>query len=550
MKRTVAFGLLVLLAAVAMGFRLPRLDHRPMHTDEAVHALKFQELIERGRYVYDPHDYHGPTLIYLTAPSMWLSGAKGFADTTEKTYRIVPALFGAALVLLLLPLLDGLGRAAALFAGLLTAVSPAMVFYSRYYIMEMLLVFFTTALIVAGWRYSRSRRTTWLLLAGLAAGFMYATKETCVLAWAAMAVGLLTARPWVKNRPPAAEPFPSPVEISEARHATAPAPAEGTGELPAKHLAMAILIAAAAASLLLTNFLRNPRAIADSVATYWSYFVRGQSGHNAPWYEHLATLAYFRQGDGPVWTEALILALAATGCVAAIAGKGLGKTNVKLARFLAAYAVALTAAYCAIPYKTPWCALGFLHGMILLVRAMPSTTMKVAAVALLAAGAIHLGRQAHAAAFAYDADVRNPYVYAQTSPDILRLVEQVERVAAVHPQGKDMPIQVVAPDDDYWPLPWCFRRFARVGYYSAVPRELEAPVIIASPACEGRLRSSIRAVYAGTGYYELRPGALLGLFVRGRLWEQAQPPIDATADSRAATQASSSAEGDTIPNAE
>ncbi|HEX2974040.1 MAG TPA: hypothetical protein VHP11_17035, partial [Tepidisphaeraceae bacterium] len=34
--------------------------------------------------------------------------------------------------------------------------------------------------------------------------------------------------------------------------------------------------------------------------------------------------------------------------------------------FLASYTVLLTAAYSAVPYKTPWCLLGFLHGMILL----------------------------------------------------------------------------------------------------------------------------------------------------------------------------------------
>jgi predicted membrane-bound mannosyltransferase len=41
-----------------------------------------------------------------------------------------------------------LGRAETLWAALYLAISPAMVFYSRYYIHEMLLVFFTAVLVV------------------------------------------------------------------------------------------------------------------------------------------------------------------------------------------------------------------------------------------------------------------------------------------------------------------------------------------------------------------------------------------------------------------
>ena len=54
------------------------------------------------------------------------------------------------------------------------------------------------------------------------------------------------------------------------------------------------------------------------------------------------------------------------GAVAALAGKLRGQMNVTLARLLAFYTGILTAAYCVISYKTPWCLLGFWWGMILL----------------------------------------------------------------------------------------------------------------------------------------------------------------------------------------
>ena len=57
---------IIALMVVALAFRLPMLNNRPMHTDEAVNAIKFGTLLEQNRYEYDPGDYHGPTLNYLT----------------------------------------------------------------------------------------------------------------------------------------------------------------------------------------------------------------------------------------------------------------------------------------------------------------------------------------------------------------------------------------------------------------------------------------------------------------------------------------------------
>ena len=90
---------LLILAATAAGaaFRLPALDSRPMHCDEAVHAVKFGDLLEKGSYRYEPHEYHGPTLNYLTLIPAWLSGADELKDLGEFTVRIVPVFFGVLL---------------------------------------------------------------------------------------------------------------------------------------------------------------------------------------------------------------------------------------------------------------------------------------------------------------------------------------------------------------------------------------------------------------------------------------------------------------------
>ena len=128
-----------------------------MHADEANQAVKFGDLLERGDYRFDPKDHHGPTLYYLTLPAARAAGATTLAGLDERTLRLVPALFGAALLVVLLLFSGGLSREAILAAAALAAVSPALTYYSRFYIQETLLVFFLAVLLGAGWRYARRR---------------------------------------------------------------------------------------------------------------------------------------------------------------------------------------------------------------------------------------------------------------------------------------------------------------------------------------------------------------------------------------------------------
>src|SRR5690242_12548695 len=109
----VVFGALLAAAfALGLAFRVVSLDTRPMHHDEANQAVKFAALLEHGEYRYDPDDHHGPTLYYLTLLSAWARGQATLAALDERTIRVVPALFGAGLILLMSLLAGGLGRPA------------------------------------------------------------------------------------------------------------------------------------------------------------------------------------------------------------------------------------------------------------------------------------------------------------------------------------------------------------------------------------------------------------------------------------------------------
>ena len=541
MNRTAVFAVLIVSGvALALALRLPQLNLRPMHGDEAVHACKFNELWTTGRYVYNPDEYHGPTLYYLTFPSVWLSGAKDFAQTEAATYRIVPVFFGVGLILLLLLIADGLGRPAVVWAGVLTAVSPAMVFYSRYYIQETLLVFFAFLVIAAGWRYVRTRRIAWALVAGVGLGLMHATKETCLVALGSMVTALVLAVVWnrtvdsrcasERQRLGKARATPLPLREgagggSEHRspdpHPTLPLGGGGSAKAApiVGTLTGALLIAIVVSSLLFSGFLTNFAGPLDSCRAYVTYFSRAASGaHIHPWYYYLSVLTWTQYGRGPVWTEALIVALSVVGFVAALRRTPPGGTIARFARFVAFYTLVMAVVYSALPYKTPWCALGFLHGMILLagvgaatlVRLLRYRNAQVVITVLLISGAAHLGWQAWRSNTKFYADPRNPYVYAHPVTDVADLATYLEQLADVHSSQHGMVIKIMA--ENCWPLPWYLRRFEHVGYWETIPEQPDADVVLVTRELQAPLVQSLHNRYE-VSYYGLRRDAVLAVYV-------------------------------------
>ena len=90
------------MAAVLIGLALrgPELGRRPLHTDEAVNAIKFRALLEQGLYRYDPEEHHGPALFYGALAWARLTGATDFDRWDEAAFRRLTVLFGAGMILL------------------------------------------------------------------------------------------------------------------------------------------------------------------------------------------------------------------------------------------------------------------------------------------------------------------------------------------------------------------------------------------------------------------------------------------------------------------
>lgn len=504
MNRWSALALLLALAG-ALALRLPHLDQRPLHNDEAVNAIKVSELWEHGRYAYDPDEYHGPTLHYATLPFLWLSSAKNSHELKDATLRLAPVLFGVALILLLPLFADGLGRHAMGWSAVFIAISPAFVFYSRYFIHEMLLIFFTALTLGAGWRYLQTRTVAWAITAGAGLGLMFATKETFVLTVAAMGMAVFVTA-WVF--------LPRGERWVELR-----------GALNGKHVALALGAMLVVWFVFFTSFFTNFAGPLDSVRTYLPWLKRagGHSPHIQPWYFYFERLFWFHPRKSPVWSEALIMGLAIFGAVAALV-----RRRSMLPCFLVFFTFILTGIYTVISYKTPWCLLNFYFGMILLagsgaavlVEFFRPRVLRIAVALVLIGFAAQLAWQSWRANFFFPADSRNPYAYAQTLPDLLKLAERAEGIARMAPAGHDTVIKVVAPDSDYWPLPWYLRRFNHVGWYEKLPDDPFAPVMIVSSEFDARLDDKSERKWIMAGITQMRPGTFFELYVELELWKQ------------------------------
>jgi uncharacterized protein (TIGR03663 family) len=510
MTKTAYRGLFLAALVAAFLFRFSGLALRPMHHDEANQAVKFGALLEEGRYVYDKADHHGPSLYYATLGAACARGQKTLADLDETTLRLVPAVFGIGLVFLLIFFGSSLHPGAGALAALLAAFSPAMTYYSRFYIHESLFAFFALALLVSVWRYSERLASREAFAIGLSAGLLFATKETSVIIFAAVAISLVLAYRLQKKT----------VWTPGLRLKT-------NGE----HIFLVVLTFLAVAAILYSSLGKNLNGLADAVTAFKTYFAKGAApaAHVHGWSYYLKVLAFSKSG-GLVWSEGLVFVLGLVGIGTAIARRSEWEARQSLGLYISIYTAFTTLVFFLLPYKTPWNVLAFYTGWILLagiggaflVRVAKKTAPKVVPLVLISAGLVHLGIQNYRANMRYPADPRNPYVYAQTSPDFLKLVKRVEALASVHPAKKRLLIKVIAGPYEQWPLPWYLRGYKNVGYWAGAAEAgvvTDAALVIASEENAALLEPALGR-RCQVEHFGLREGTLLTLFIPNSLWNR------------------------------
>ena len=159
------------LALAALGMRLWELDGRAMHYDESLHIHYAWRMATGEGYSHSPW-MHGPFQVHLTALMFKL-----FSDT-DFVARLGYALFGSALVALPYFLRDHLGRSGAIATAVLLALSPSMLYFSRFGRNEILMAFWVVALLIVMWRYLHEGKKRYLYMASAILALMFATKET------------------------------------------------------------------------------------------------------------------------------------------------------------------------------------------------------------------------------------------------------------------------------------------------------------------------------------------------------------------------------------
>lgn len=170
-KYQLAFGVLLVAALV---IRLWELSGRTMHYDEAIHLYYSWRLSNLEGFVHSPW-MHGPFQIELVALFLRLFG------DTDVAARLAYVIFGTVLVGLPYVLRDSLGRAGALITGFMLAVSPSLLYFSRFGRNDIIMVVLAVSLFALLWHYSNKPRNLHLYLASALLAVAFASKETAYI---------------------------------------------------------------------------------------------------------------------------------------------------------------------------------------------------------------------------------------------------------------------------------------------------------------------------------------------------------------------------------
>lgn len=553
------------ITGIAVFLRFYELALKPLHHDEGVNGYFLINLFRDNIYKYDPSNYHGPTLYYISLFFTKIFGLETFS------VRASVAVFGVLLVVMTLFLKRYIGAVGSLAAALFIALSPGMVYISRYFIHEIFFVFCSFGIVLGILFFIEGRKAgvfaiaamtvlllvcfsaapvnlssaigednatlvwilravffsieaflvfllmrsllAWnegrpihLLLASACAALFFATKETAFITLGTMAIACACVWLWRKiygksERANDLEPVHLTWDLFKTRVRESN---------PALLWIFAALVFLYVSALFFSSFFTYPKGILGAFEAYAIWTKTGNTDHTQNGF--LGYVKWMTKIESP------ILFLSAIGTVIAFI-----KGRHVFAMFAGLWAFGLFAAYTIIPYKTPWLALSFILPMCLVagygineIVAHRDTAFKAFGGLLVAASAGILGYQSYDLNFVnYDSD-KMPYVYAHTVRGFLPLIDKINYYADKSGKGKDATIQIVSPD--YWSMPWYTRDYKHANYYGRITSSSTAEMIVAKKdEQDDAVKLEYAAHYKNAGEYPLRPGVTLVLLVRNDL---------------------------------
>ena len=564
----------VLITATASFLRFFWLALKPLHHDEGVNGWFLTTLFRDGQYKYDPANYHGPTLYYIS-----LAFAKVFGLNTVSV-RASVAIWGVLIVVLAFFLRRYIGKIGSLAAALFLALSPSMVYISRYFIHEMFFVFLSLAIAVsiiffiekrragplaiawsaltllvcflpstlklasalgqnsetAVWAFRgaffiielvliglvirmllnwNAGRPIYLLLAVASAALMFATKETAFITLGTMLIACVCV--WIWRRI---------FKIEDAAEAVTESDDPIQSAIDDSHLTWENFLSAIGSRTdLLLIVVSSALVFIYLIVLFFSSFfshpegVKGAIDAYAIWtktgskdHTQNGTWAYLKWG---METEAPMILLSALGGLIAFV-----KARHRVAMFVSLWTFGLFAAYTIIPYKTPWLAISFLLPMCIVagyaineLATAKNPSLKILAALFAVTATVVLAYQSYRLNFVdYDNEDR-AMIYAHTDREFHDMVDRIEYYADKSGRGTDAKIEVVSPD--YWPMVWYMRDYKQANFHGRFVDTTDAEMIVAKKNdqdTEMTRRYSGRYVFVGT--YHLRSGVDLVLLVR------------------------------------
>jgi len=162
----------IIILIIALVLRFWQLDLKLLHHDEAIHSWFSYELLTKGVWQYDP-SYHGPFLYFATAGIFGLFGSSDFVA------RLFPSLFGFMLIPLIFCIyrIGYITKNQTLLAAFFVAISPDMIYFSRFLRHDIFMLFFTMLLLVALLYYFERGTTRFAVIAAVATAGALCCKE-------------------------------------------------------------------------------------------------------------------------------------------------------------------------------------------------------------------------------------------------------------------------------------------------------------------------------------------------------------------------------------
>jgi hypothetical protein len=427
------------------------------------------------------------------------------------------------------------------------AVSPGFVFYGRYSIHEVWILFFTMLFIFGLFGLWKFGTAKFLWSAGMGLAGMILSKETYILhvGCAIIAAAVLplsnivfrTARDFLEMNKSRRGIIWSLLKVIPLAIVALAEPLEATE--PSKqtwtYADLAVVIGTAIALIVAfySGFFFHWNGVKDLFAAYAPWFKTGSEGHGheKAWYYWISLISHY---EVPALAGLLV-------CFFALRFKTVTM------RYLAVYGVGMLMAYSIVKYKTPWCIISFIWPFLFTFGAMETiaplrfrgvvyrwtalvlfgfmayaiyyATMEKfdyvwpyamilglaallvilasAEIAKLVTGILILWSLGHCIWLNYFRCTTDtePYVYVQTYNDIRKFTDPLLALARRDPAAYHLSGLILRPSP--YPLPWILGDFSAVGYYEHenTPGKLDADFLLVEEAQIGEVEAKLRDSY-------------------------------------------------------